>query len=207
MIERLGSRVVLGTIAPVSLMLAGWWGALGLLGDSLLIPYAALGGFALGLVVDVTVLRSRMDSLFSLSTAALIFIAVFYAFMIYGFFMGLPVPILLVSLGWGYVAARPRDGRLGERGRRVCAASRGSALIMSVMCCVTAWLAFSQPSIASEVRGMLGLSFTPTIGFLAVFSLVGGLALVALAYALPVMIAKWGHRERGEPVRGRREPE
>ena len=196
MTERLVSRVVLGAIAPASLLLVGWWGAFGLLGDSPWIAPTALGGFVLGLAADVTILRSRMDCLFSLSTRAVAFVAAFYSVMIFGLFMGFPAPVLLVSVGWGFVAARPRDGRPGVRAQRVWAASCGSALIMSVACCAIAWLAFREPSIASEVRGTLGLSFAPSIRLLKVLSLFGGLVLVALASGLPVMIASPGRRQR-----------
>lgn len=188
--ERFVSRIVLGTIAPTSLFLLGWWGTLGLLGDSPLIPWAALAGLALGIVLDLTLLRRRLGSLVTLTTASLAAIAVFYAVMIYGFFMGFPVPVLLVALGWGYAAARSRDDGPDARAQKVRAASAGSALIMSVACCATAWLAFNEPSIASQVRGMLGLSFTPSTAALAVLSAVGGLALVALAWGIPAMLAR-----------------
>ena len=49
------------------------------------------------------------------------------------------------------------------------------------------------------MRGILGLSFTPSIELLAVSSLVGGLALVGLAYGLPVAMA--ARAPRSEAVR------
>jgi hypothetical protein len=170
------------------MFLAGWWGTLALLGDSPLIPWMALGGLVGGLVLDVTVLRARLDSLYGMSPASQAIVALFYAVMIYGFFMGLPVPLLLVSLGWGFAAVRA-SGSFDVRARRADLAARGSAALMFVACAATAWLAFREPSIASQVRGMLGLSFTPTMAALAVGSLVGGAMLVGLAYAVPVILA------------------
>jgi hypothetical protein len=67
---------------------------------------------------------------------------------------------------------------------------------MSTACCVTAWLAFNEPTIASQVRGMLGLPFTPSIGALVVLSVAGGLSLVGLAYGLPMTLAAWSHEPR-----------
>jgi len=195
--ERAVSRIVLGAIAPVSLFLLGWWGTLGLLGDSPMIPWAALGGLALGLVLDVTVLWRRLDSLFAVSMATQTAIAVFYGIMIFGFFMGFPVPVLLVGLGWGFAVAHASDRPVDVRARRVRVASVGSALIMSIACCATAWLAFSEPTIAAQVRGMLGLSFTPSIGALAASSVVGGVVLVGLAYGIPVMLAARPRTPRG----------
>lgn len=193
--ERLVSRVVLGTIAPVSLMLLGWWGTLALLGDSPLIPWAALGGLALGLVLDFAVIGSRLDSLNALPTAALTGIAVFYSVMIFGLFMGFPVPVLLVSIGWGFVAAHPRGVRAGQTRPRVHAASYRSALVMLVACTATAWLAFGEPTITSEVRGMLGLSAELSLSLLGMLSLLGGLGLVFMSYIIPVAIAsRTAHR-------------
>jgi hypothetical protein len=195
--ERLVSRIVLGAITPVSLFLAGWWGTLAVLGDSALIPWAALGGLALGLALDATALRRRLGSLYIISPVSQAAVAVFYAVMIYGFFMGFPVPVLLVGLGWGFAAVRARDGDLGIRARRIRAAAFGSALLMFIACLATAWLAFREPSIASQARGMLDLPFTPSMGVLAASSAIGGLGLIALAFGIPVMFAAWGDKGHG----------
>jgi hypothetical protein len=67
---------------------------------------AAIGGFALGVVLDLTVLRKRLDSGFDLGLTALSVIALFYSIMIFGFFMGFPLFLLLVGLGGGHVVGR-----------------------------------------------------------------------------------------------------
>jgi len=186
--ERMVSRIVLGAIAPVVLFLAGWWGTLGVAGDSALISWMALCGLACGLALDATWLRRWLDSLYSLRPAAQATIALFYAVMIYGFFMGLPVPLLLVGLGWGFAAVHG-DGPSDLRVRRTRLASWGSASLMTVACLATAWLAFREPSIALQVRGMLGISFTPSVSMLHVGSLIGGVVLVGLAYTIPSILA------------------
>lgn len=195
-LQRWVSRVVLGTIAPVSGLLIGWWSCY-LLGVTDWVAPAALSGLLLGVAADLTVLRSRLDSLYRLSVPAQVAVAAFYTVMIYGFFMGFPVPVLLVSVGWGYAVARAASA---DDARRVRWAAPGSALLMLVACVATAWLAFREPWIAGEVRGMLGLSFTPSLDSLAVASVIGGLFLVSSAYAIPaVMLLR--RRSAGEGAR------
>jgi hypothetical protein len=189
--ERAVSRVILGTIAPVVGLLTGWWGSFALLGDSPWIGWAAATGLIAGLVVDLTILRGRLDSLRDLPQAGLAAIAVFYSVMIYGFSMGLPVANLLVGLGWGYALRSRPDG--------VRMAATGSAAMMFLLCGATAWLAFGERTIASQVRGMLALPFTPPMWSLWALALFGGLALVAGAYFLTKVAAS-----RGGPTTGSR---
>lgn len=190
------SRIVLGTIVPVMLFLTGWWIPY-LLGVSELVPVLASIGFVLGVIADVTLLRHRLDSLYRLPVAAQAAIATFYTVMIYGFFMGLPVPVLLVSIGWGYAVVTALAAGDADP-RRARWAARGSAALMLVACLATAWLAFREPWIAGEVRGMLGLSFTPSLVSLVIASVLGGLGLVAIAYVIPkALVNRVNHRSRG----------
>lgn len=195
--ERFVSRLVLGSIAPVILFLAGWWGTFLVFGDSRLIPWMALAGLTSGLLLDATMLRGRLGLLYQLSTGAQVAVALFYAFMIYGFFMGLPVPLLIVGVGWGFAASRHR-GTARERSERIWLAATGSALLMLVACLATAWLAFHEPSIQPQVRGMLGLSFTPSIAQLAVGSALDAVLLTGMSYAIPVIMR--GRLDRRAPT-------
>lgn len=192
------SRLVLGTIAPVVGLLTGWWGTY-LVGATDLTPGLAVLGFTLGLLADVTLLRRRLDSLYALSTPVQLGIAGFYTVMIYGFFMGFPVPVLLVSLGWGYATAH-RLGSSDGGQQPIRWASLGSAGLMLLACTATAWLAFREPWIATEVRGMLGLSFTPSLMSLVGATLVGAVMLVASAYLIPRAMFAWRTRRAHSPA-------
>lgn len=193
------SRVVLGAITPVSLFLVGWWIPY-LVGAVDLVAVLAPTGLVLGLIADATLLRNRLDRLYDLSLPLQAAIAAFYTVMIYGFFMGLPIPVLLVSLGWGYVAVQAVAGGTAES-RQTRWSAWGSAALMFVACVATAWLAFREPWIADEVRGMLGLASTPSLVTLVLATAVGGLALVAAAYAIPTFfVARHRRRERGSII-------
>jgi hypothetical protein len=183
----------------VALLLAGWWGSLAIAGDGPWIMWCALGGIVLGVILDATVLRRWTLSLFDLSMPALVGVALFYSVGIYGMFMGMPAVNLLVGVAGGYVVGRravlhgeSADGASVER-RRVSAAA---SVLMALLCCATAWLALSDPYTAGDVRGMLGLGFTPSRMQLWTLSIVGGLALVAMEYALTTVAATWAARLR-----------
>lgn len=196
-LDRTVSRLVLGVVAPVTLVLAGWWGALGVLGDGPWVMWAAAGGLVLGGALDVTLLRRWLDTLYDLPAPVLLLVAVFYSVMVYGMFMGFPVVNLLVGITGGFVVGR-RAATLGEtvrvaslERRRVCLVA---SALMAVLCCVTAWLALSDPYTASDVRGMLGLGFTPSADQLRLLAATGGAALVVVEYAATAAAARWAAR-------------
>jgi hypothetical protein len=195
--DRLLSRLVLGTLAPVVLFLTCWWGTLGVLGDSPVIGPAALGGLALGLVLDLTVLRRHLASLFDLGLMALGALALFYSVMIYGFFMGFPVANLLVGLVAGHVVGR--RARLHSLPAEQTARESRLALvlvtsILTALCVATAWMALNQPSIGSEVRHMLGLPFEVTMPMIYATIVVGGAGLLAAQYAVAVLATRRASR-------------
>jgi hypothetical protein len=192
--ERSLSTIVLGAIAPVSLMLAGWWGSYGLLGDGPWIAWAALIGLAAGVALDLTVWRARLAGLYALSAPALTAVVAFYSVMIYGFFMGFVVANVLVGIGWGFVVGRRHamQAVCAEQARSEArVAATAAATIMFALSCVTAWLALNEPTIASQMRGMFGLPFTPSTGALQTVALFGGLGLVAVEYVSTIATARW----------------
>lgn len=191
------SMIVLGGIAPIALMLLGWWGTLWLFGDTPWIPWMAGTGFLVGLALDATLLRSRLGSLYTISWLALVCVAVFYSVLIYGFFMAFPVPNLIVGLLGGFAVGRRHAGdriRTLSAQRDARTAAIVSAGILFVLCCVTAWLALTEPTITSQVQHMVGLPFEPTIGLLRVVTLIGGLSLVAVEYFATLATAEWARR-------------
>lgn len=188
------SRLVLGPIAPVTLMLVGWWGSLGVFGDGPWIAPSAVGGLLLGLALDFTLLRTWARSLLDLRTPPLAGVALFYSVMIYGFFMGMPVANLIVGIVGGYISGR--KAVIGRR--RPDAASRDARLVallatllLAALCFATAWLALHQPSIDRELRGMLALPFTPTMSMIWALILGGGATLLIAEYYATLATARW----------------
>lgn len=197
--DRVISRLVLGSIPLLALLLAGWWGSLGVAGDGPWIVWSSVAGLLLGVVLDATVLRRWTLSLFDMSMSALFGVALFYSVGIYGMFMGMPAVNLLVGVAGGYIVGRRavlHDESAGEaRGerRRVSAVA---SVLMAGLCCATAWLALTDPYTAGDLKGMLGLGSTPSRVQLWSFSIAGGLTLVVMEYAFTTIAALWAARSR-----------
>lgn len=202
--DKVLSRVVLGTIAPVSLMLTGWWGGLGILGDHPAIGSCALAGFAAGVVLDVTLLRNRLDSLFALGTLALSAVAAFYSVMIYGFFMGFPVFNAVIGIAGGYVVGR-RSAIAGESAEKLRRKSRTVAgiatALLFALCVATAVMALNEPTLGSQLQGMFALDFEVTQSMIYFLIFAGGGGLLAFQYAATVLTARrFGARRRSAGV-------
>jgi len=195
--DRMFSRIVLGAITPVLLMLTGWWGTLGILGDHPAIVPAAFGGLALGIVLDLTVLRTRLDSLFDLGLTSLSAVALFYSIMIYGFFMGFPLFLLMVGIAGGHVVGR-HAGICRLTSEWTARESRRVATVvtatLAALCVATAWLTLNEPTIGLQLQHMLGLPFAVTDPMIYVTIVVGGAGLLAAQYGATVLEARRASR-------------
>ena len=191
------SWLVLGPIAPIALLLAGWWGALGLLGDHPAIPWAAMTGLLAGVVLDATALRRWAGSLFSLPMPSLVAIALFYSIGLYGSFMGFVMVNAFVGIVGGYVIGRRAvvlAETPGESRRDIGSFARLATVILFALCCVSAWLALREPTLPQQLRGMFALPFTPTVEAVRLLVIVGGILLVAAEYPATFVAARWGAR-------------
>lgn len=192
-VDRVSSKLVLGTVAPVIGFLAGWWGTVALLGDNPAIGPAALGGLALGVVFNLTLLRRHLNSLLDLGPTALGGLALFYSAMIYGFFMGMPVFNLLVGIVGGYVAGRKAalQGLSADRAARMARTTAAVATsILAMLCVSTASMALNEPTIGGQLQGMLGLPFEVTPPMIYATIGVGGAALLAAQYRGVILTAR-----------------
>ena len=184
------SALVLGIIAPVALMLLGWWGSLPFIKESSVI-YIALTGFIIGVVLDFTVLRPFLIRLFYLPLPALFAVALFYSVMIYGFFMGFPLFNTLVGITCAYAAARGSalhraDGQAMRK--RAHTVQWFSFALLLFICTCTAVLALKEATINSQVQQMLRLPFEVTQGMIWTMILVGGALLLVLQYGVSRII-------------------
>ena len=192
--DKFVSRSVLGFIAPVALMLTGWWGTFLAGGTDRSIAAMAFSGLVLGMALDATVLRRGLDSLFSIGDRRLLAVALFYSVGIYGFFMGLPVFNVLVGIVGGYVIAR-RAAYMDwsrERARRDARrVATVSTLILGALCCATAYLALGEPTLGAQLRGMFGLPFDVSRPTIYAIIVGGGAGLLAFQYGATILTARW----------------
>jgi hypothetical protein len=192
--DRIVSWVVLAPIAPIALLLVGWWGSLPALHDSPAVGLIAISGLVIGLALDATVLRRRMETLVAMGDRALLLVALFYSIGMYGFFMGFPVFNVAIAAVGGYVVARraavmgwPRQRALRD-GRRVAIAM---TWVLGLLCASTAWLALNEATMGSQLTGMFRLPFLVTRPMIYAIIVVGGVGLLAFQYAVTVLGARF----------------
>ncbi len=192
--DRVVSRAVLAPMAPIALLLAGWWGSVPLLGDSPAVPLFAFSGLAIGIALDATVLRGMLDSLYTISDRRLLLVGLFYSIGMYGFFMGFPAFNAALGVVSGYVVARraaimgwPRERALRD-GRRVAITL---TWVLGALCVATAAMALNEATMGTQLQGMLGLSFVVTWPMIYAIIGVGGVGLLALQYVATILTARW----------------
>lgn len=192
--DRIVSWVILGPIAPIALLLVGWWGSLSALHDSPAVGVIALCGFVVGIALDGTALRRRMETLFSMGDRPLLLVALFYSIGMYGFFMGFPVFNALIGAVGGFVVAR-RAAIMGWPCQRALRDGWRVAIAMTWvlggLCGVTAWLALNEATMGSQLTSMFRLPFAVTRPMIYAIIIVGGVGLLALQYALASLAARW----------------
>ncbi len=192
--DRFFSAVVLGTIAPVTLMLTLWWGSVPFLKEqSQTILFLALSGFIFGAALDCTLLRRFLFRLFELPLSAFVVIEIFYSIMVYGFFMGFPVFNIFVGILGGYAIAK-RSALLRtpmtEATRSSRRINRFSTVLLLFFCTCSAVLALRESTICSQVKGMLNLPFPVTMPMIWALILTGGGALLLLQYLVAKSLSR-----------------
>lgn len=185
------SLLLLGLLAPVTLMLACWWGSVPFIKDNdQAVMLLAIFGFAVGCVLDFTVLRKFIHRLFGLLLPTLLAVEVFYSIMVYGFFMGFPVFNSFIGIVGAYIVARGgllRQAAREETLRNARALNLASLGILAFLCFSTATLALRESTIKAQMKGMLGLPFDVTDGMIWGTILIGGSLLLFFQF----FASKW----------------
>lgn len=182
---------VLAPIAPLSLLLVGWWGSLPFLGDNR-VAYLALLGFMIGIGVDLRFWRSWIKQAFSWPNWWWLGIYVFYALGFFGFFMGVPVFHVFFGLPVGYwVVRRAQIHHLSQAaiGNRVLRVAQLNALGVAIICTGSAAIALADPYTAGNLQGMFKLPFVVTPIMIYLLIGLGELMLVTMAYGLTLFTA------------------
>ncbi len=190
--EKIFSVLVLAPILPVVFMLTVWWGSLPFSPPESFFPLVPLIAFAIGLFLEIILLRRQLMRLFRLSFWAIILIELFYTVMVYGFFMGFPVFNTFVCIA--AVAAATQAGIAQGYNRETVwrksrLMNRISTGILFFVCTCSAFLALRERTICSQLKGMLNLPFEVTIEMVWGLILIGGALLLLTSYGLSKFVA------------------
>jgi len=193
--DRILLGLLYGAVAPVVLFLAGWWLSLPFVtGPAILV--AALAGLTLGLLVDVALLPRLLRRGYSLPGPVLVGLYGFCSVLVFGMFMGVPVPQLALGAVAGAFAARGGHG--------IRATRRMTVGWLAFFCVASAALALASPSTAADLEGMLALPFEVTTPMVVGLVVVGGAALLAAQYWVTGFAARLTRRGTGALAQDRR---
>jgi hypothetical protein len=196
-IEKLFLSVIIGLVFPILLGLAGWWSSIPFVPEKSIL-YFALGGFMLGVLVDLIFLRfwTRNAFHFPLIWPALVYL--FYSVGMFGFFMGVPVFNLLMGLVGGYfMGMRLRAENAGNEKVEQTARQTGifTAFVLAVACVAALTIAGLSSSLEGDIRGMFALANPMSKTAILALSSVAGIGLVILEYAITLAAVRFARFE------------
>ncbi|MBI9050923.1 MAG: hypothetical protein JEZ00_15990 [Anaerolineaceae bacterium] len=184
--ERMILFLVIAAICPILGMIGGWWifysqypGAS--------IPYTVALGGGLGILIDALFIKKWMAKAYQALLWIWVLIYLFYSVGIYGFFMGVPVPNMLLGIPAGILFASrlcahqtPTD-EVPEKARN-CAWF--TTLILLFACILSAVIALNDPYTAGNLEGMFALPFKITLGMIWGLIIIGGTVILLVQWWL-----------------------
>jgi hypothetical protein len=185
-LEWFARGLLLAPVIPLAGLLAFWWAAYALLPESW-IPFAAITGLLVGILLDFFLLKKFLDRRLGLLFWVAVFL--FYSIGMFGFFMGVPVFNALLAVPAGFIVGGRLAAGNADRPRLRTAARRTAWFtsgVLALICAASAFIALASSSTASDLQSMLGLGFEVTQGMLIALILVGGVILLALDWGLSV---------------------
>jgi len=185
-LEHFALGLILAPLAPLAGLLSCWSAAYAWLPETW-IPFAAITGLLIGVVVDIFMLKKLLERRLSLLLWVVVFL--FYSVGVFGFSMGVPVLNTALAIPAGFVIGSRLAADNADRMRVRKNAQRTAwftTAVLALICAASAMIALVSASTASDLRGMLGLGFEVTQGMIIGLILVGGAGLLAAGWGLSV---------------------
>jgi hypothetical protein len=185
-------------LVPVCLFFAAWWLSAALVPERL-IPACALGGLALGAVLDAFFLRRMAARAYRVRPPLLMLLYIYVSVITYGVCMGFPVSVLVPGAVAGvYVGRRLRHGG-GDAAGAAGAIRRAGLFVAGVIACAagfSAYLVLREPYAGAELARMFSLNFAVTRHMIIGLVAGGGPALVVCQYWLATRLARLAYGRR-----------
>jgi len=185
-VERLFLQIMIGLVAPVIFLLAGWWGSIPFVPEESII-FFALGGLLLGIFLDILFLHRWVRKAYSFPVIWFVLIYLFYSICLFGFFMGVPAFNLVMGLVGGYYVGLCMRHANKDKNEVKSIAKRTAlfaAFVLAVACAASWILAYREPSLASQIRAMFNLKSEISRAAILGLSAAAGIGLVAIEYFL-----------------------
>ncbi len=185
-IERLFLSVVIGFVFPILLGLAGWWGSIPFVPEKSIL-YFALGGFMLGVLVDMVFLRFWTRNALRLPLVWPALVYMFYSVGMLGFFMGVPVfNVIMGPVGGYYLGMRLRTNNAQKDEVERTAKQTGlfTAFMLAGACAAAMVIASLDSSLEANISGMFTLVKPISRSTILALSATVGIGMVVLEYVI-----------------------
>jgi hypothetical protein len=200
-IERFILGLILAPLAPIAGLIGFWFLAYDFLPEKW-IPICTICGIAIGILVDVFMLRKIIQRAYQLGNVFWLAVLVFYSVGTFGFFMGVPVLNAALAVPAGFVVGG-KLARVMADGSQVRRASLQictlTTVLMAFVCAASAFFALMSPSTPIDLRGMLGLGFEVTPVMIWGLILVGGAGLLVINWLLTGLVVRMTYRFLSSP--------
>jgi hypothetical protein len=183
-VERLFLQALIGLIAPVVGLLAGWWGSIPFVPEAS-IKYFALGGLLAGVFIDMLFLHRWVRKAYELPVTGFVLVYLFYSACLLGFFMGVPVFNFFLGIIAGYyvgLCLRHKDADRPAVDKTAHKASLFTAAMMAVVCVISLTIAYLDASLSANIQGLFNLENAISKPLILTYSSLGGILLVVLEY-------------------------
>lgn len=195
-LERSIRALILAPLAPLALLLGGWWLAYFLLPEAWIF-LGALFGLFLGLLLDIPLLKKWISRVDAPGIAFWAAVFLFYSVGLFGFFMGVPIFNLALALPAGFILGGRLASQRADEFRLRAASRRTSVFTTSVLafvCAASAVIALADPYTEANLQGMLALPFDVTRGMVIGLILVGGASLLLFNWLLTSASVRFTYR-------------
>ena len=212
-VEKTVMTIIFGSVLPILLFIAGWWGSFRLVPEKRVIIFAIFG-LGLGILADALLLRKWLHTPYQTNSKILLLIYLFYSIGSFGFFMGVPVFNLLIGMAAGIFTGRQAclsQDNIIETKHKIAKVSVFTSVIMIIFCILSAVIALRDPiDTARNLEGMFRIqSFMISTAVIIGIIVIGGFLLVFFQYWLTRQAAliAYGIQRCNIPIKQRRDRE
>jgi len=201
-IEDMLMAFIFGSVLPILLFLAGWWGSISLVPENTIFIIALIGLTA-GVVIDILFLQKWLRNIYNTNLRLLIIIYLFYSICTFGFFMGVPIFNIIPGIMAGiFIGRRLYLGKksMNETKYYIKKTCIFTTAVIIAISAASAFLALKDPiDTAGNLEGMFNIkSFQINTEMIIGLIIIGGLVLAASQYWLTKIsaIITFRHGER-----------
>ena len=179
-LERIANLLIFAPVIPLACFLVGWWGGYALLPESW-IPISAISGLVLGLLLDIPIIKRILKPEQPIPLVYGAIVLIIYAVAMFGFFMGMPVFHVLLSIPASLlVGARLARGSADDLSVKKYSffTALFTTSVLDLVFMISAYIALVSPSTPADLQGLLSLRFEISRAMILVLIIGGGMLLL-----------------------------